>query len=131
MLNHTRKVVSAKLKADWIACAVAWPNGKPLTIRNLPWLRPSIVPYGTSRPTAPGSTTKVMDGDIVLQLFVPTGTGDGPATQLADQAVALFDGFAAEGLVCMTPREPTIRGDDGRGWYQIDVAIPFRVEVEA
>jgi hypothetical protein len=129
MLDFIRRLITTFLIDNWTETPIALPNGKPLTIKGQPWIRLSIVPYTHTRSSAVEETTQVMDGDIVLQVFVVTGTGDGQATKLADAAADLFNGFSSIGMVCLTPREPIVRGDDGRGWYQIDVVIPFRAEV--
>ena len=129
MLDFIRRLITTYLLSNWTETPIALPNGKPLSVRGEPWIRVSIVPYSHTMSTGVEETTQVMDGDLVIQIFVVSGTGDGEAARLADTAAGLFNSFSATGLVCLTPKEPYVRGDDGRGWYQIDVAIPFRAEV--
>jgi hypothetical protein len=127
ILDEVRAILSTYFMTVWDATDISWPNEKPLGLQGEAWIRFSLVPYAWTVPIAPApSRRRILSGDIVLQIFVPSGNGVGLATQLADEAATSFSLFSDENVFCYEAREPVIRGDDGHGWYQIDVAIPFR-----
>lgn len=69
-----------------------------------------------------------MDGEIVVQVFTPSGSGDGTAATLADAIGTLFSKYASGGVQCQEPEAPVIVGD-ADGWYQINAIIPWRAEL--
>jgi hypothetical protein len=69
-----------------------------------------------------------MDGEIVVQVFVPSGKGAGQARTLADAIGAHFNKFASGGVQCHEPSAPVVVGDMD-GWYQINAIIPWRAEL--
>lgn len=127
ILDSVRAILSAYFMQVWDATDIAWPNEKPLELQGEAWIRFSLVPYAWTVPIAVApERRRILSGDIVLQVFVPSGKGAGLAAQLADEAAVSFASFTDANVFCYEAREPVIRGDDGNGWYQIDVAIPFR-----
>lgn len=127
ILDEVRAILSTYFMSVWDATDVAWPNEKPLELQGEAWIRFSLVPYAWMVPYATSPVRRrILSGDIVLQVFVPSGAGAGLATELADEAASSFSLFSDENVFCYEAREPVIRGDDGHGWYQIDIAIPFR-----
>lgn len=69
-----------------------------------------------------------MDGEVVVQVFVPSGSGDGTAATLADAIGTLFSAYASGGVQCHEPSAPVVVGDMD-GWYQINAIIPWRAEL--
>ncbi|MDT4865619.1 hypothetical protein FQZ97_1004300 [compost metagenome] len=97
------------------------PAGKDL------WARLKDIP-GTSAATEIGNRPCVIRlGIMVIQLFVPTYSGSLHITQKADTLREHFEFYT-------DPQYPfdcfavsmTVPGDDGRGWYQVNLTIPYR-----
>lgn len=127
MINLVRPILAARM-ATWITTPISWPNTPALTAQNVPWVRFSVIPFARTWPTTPGGTKRIMDGEIVVQVFVPSGSGDGVAMTRAEAISALFSRYKSGGVECSEPKEPVIVGDND-GWYQINAIIPWRAEL--
>ena len=127
MINAVRSVLSSRM-ATWTTTPISWPNTAPLTASNAPWVRFSVIPFHRTWPTTPAGTKRVMDGEVVVQCFVPSGSGDGAAATLADSAGSHFSNHSASGVQCHEPKAPVVVGDMD-GWYQINAIIPWRAEL--
>lgn len=127
MIATVRATLAARM-ATWNTTPIAWPNTQPLTASNAPWVRFSVIPFGRHWPTTPAGTKRIMDGEIVVQVFVPSGSGDGQAATLADAIGTLFNKYAASGVQCHEPKAPVVVGDMD-GWYQVNAIIQWRAEI--
>lgn len=127
MINTIRAILAARM-ATWTTTPICWPNTAPLTASNSPWVRFAVIPFSRTWPTVPAGTKRVMDGEVVVQCFVPSGSGDGTAATLADSIGTLFSKYAASGVQCHEPKAPVVVGDMD-GWYQINAIIPWRAEL--
>ncbi len=128
MINAVRSILSTRM-ATWTTTPISWPNTAPLTASNAPWVRFSVIPFARTWPTTPAGTKRVMDGEVVVQVFVPSGSGDGTAATLADSIGTLFFKYSYGGVQCSEPKAPVIVGSDNLGWYQINAIIPWRAEI--
>lgn len=127
MIATVRATLAARM-ATWTTTPIAWPNTPPLTASNAPWVRFTVIPFSRTWPTTPAGTKRVMDGEIVVQVLVPSGSGDGQAATLADAIGTLFSKYASGGVQCHEPKAPVVVGDMD-GWYQINAIIPWRAEI--
>ena len=127
MINAVRSVLSTRM-ATWTTTPISWPNTAPLTASNAPWVRFLVIPFARTWPTTPAGTKRVMDGEVVVQVFAPSGSGDGTAATLADSIGTLFSKYASGGVQCHEPKAPVVVGDMD-GWYQINAIIPWRAEL--
>ena len=127
MIATVRATLATRM-ATWTTTPIAWPNTPPLTASNAPWVRFSVIPFSRTWPTTPAGTNRVMDGEIVVQVFVPSGSGDGQAATMADAIGTLFGKYVAGGVQCHEPKAPVVVGDMD-GWYQINAIIPWRAEL--
>lgn len=127
MIATVRAALAARM-ATWTTTQIAWPNTPPLTASNAPWVRFSVIPFARTWPTTPAGTKRVMDGEIVVQVFVPSGSGDGKAATLADAIGTMFSKYSASGVQCHEPKAPVVVGDMD-GWYQVNAIIPWRAEL--
>lgn len=127
MIATVRATLATRM-ATWTTTPIAWPNTPPLTASNAPWVRFSVIPFSRTWPTTPAGTKRVIDGEIVVQVFVPSGSGDGQAATLADAIGSLFGKYGAGGVQCHEPKAPVVVGDMD-GWYQINAIIPWRAEL--
>ena len=127
MIATIQQILEAKM-ATWTTAPICWPNTKQLTALNAPWVRFNIIPFARTWPTTPSGTKRIMDGEIVVQVFTPSGSGSGTARTLADAIGALFNKYASGGVQCHEPKAPVVVGDVD-GWYQINAIIPWRAEL--
>lgn len=83
---------------------------------------------------APSSTPEIGNGPcvrrsglIMIQLFVPSNKGTLTITRAADTLVEHFQFYTdpAHPFECFAVSMNTL-GDDGRGWYQVNLAVPYR-----
>lgn len=118
-----------RLIAIWAgATPIAWPNVsfEPPNPAS-PWIRFAVID-GDARILELGAnkikTAHRMPGLIVIQLFDALQAGDGPIRTLADTAAAIFRNWGGATVQCFAATVKTI-GDDGKGWYQVNVSIPF------
>lgn len=125
MIEHVRRVLAQRM-ATWTRTPIAWPGGKLLDPKDAPWVRYSMDFRSRHIPSTPRDTTRVIDGVVAIQVFTPIGGHDGECFRLAEHAGALFSGFSKNGVNCLEPEAPKIVGDEGHGWFQINVVIPFR-----
>ncbi|MHB9798477.1 phage tail terminator-like protein [Pseudomonas sp. MT3] len=67
------------------------------------------------------------DGRVTIQLFVPSNKGTLAITKAADTLVEHFQFYTdpAYPFDCFAVSMNTL-GDDGRGWYQVNLNIPYR-----
>ena len=128
MIATIQPTLEARMMA-WTTAPIAFPNGKPLVLNNAPWVRFNLIPFAKTWPTTPGGTKRVMDGEIVVQVFVPSGSGAGSARTLADSVAAHFSKYSSGGVQCHEPKAPVVVGSDNLGWYQINAVIPWRAEL--
>jgi len=95
------------------------PAGKSI------WARLANIPGLASTPEV-GLTPHVRKtGIIVVQLFVPTYKGTLAITKAADTLVEHFQFFSQGGFDCFAVSTNTV-GDDGLGWYQVNIQVPYR-----
>ena len=127
MIATIQPILEARM-ATWTTAPICWPNTPPLTALNTPWVRFSVIPLARTWPTIPSGTKRVMDGEIVVQVFTPSGSGSGTARTLVDAIGALFGKYSSGGVQCHEPKAPVVVGDT-EGWYQINVIIPWRAEL--
>jgi hypothetical protein len=76
-----------------------------------------------------GSTTKTFRivGDLVIQMFAPMGQGGITLMKKADIVADAFRFWSGTSVTCKSATVKNI-GNDGFGWYQINVIIPFQID---
>ncbi|WP_336202750.1 phage tail terminator-like protein [Pseudomonas guariconensis] len=97
------------------------PTGKPI------WARLSDVPGLSSAPEVGIGPCVRRTGIIIVQLFVPSNKGTLAITKAADTLVEHFQFYSdpTGPFECYAASASAI-GDDGHGWYQINLSIPYR-----
>lgn len=77
----------------------------------------------------PGNNVERHFGQVTVQIFVPSGEGEGGALELADQVKGIFRSWsdAASGVRFLVPPYARQVGVDGK-WYQINVVAPFQFD---
>lgn len=95
------------------------PAGKTI------WARLADIPGLSSTPEVGLSPCVRRTGIIIVQLFVPSYKGTLAITRAADTLVQHFEFFSEGGFDCFAASAATI-GDDGNGWYQVNIQVPYR-----
>lgn len=95
------------------------PAGKTI------WARLADIPGLASTPEVGLSPCVRRTGIIIVQLFVPSYKGTLAITRAADTLVQHFEFFSEGGFDCFAASAATI-GDDGNGWYQVNIQVPYR-----
>lgn len=91
------------------------------------WARLADVPGLSSTPEVGIGPCVRRTGIIVIQLFVPTYKGTLAITKAADTLVEHFEYYSDQSgpFDCFAASAQVV-GDDGLGWYQVNVRIPYR-----
>ncbi|HGY1113667.1 TPA: phage tail terminator-like protein [Providencia rettgeri] len=102
------------------------PNDKPYDPKGKSiWAR-LIIKHGLSGAQEIGSGPVVhRTGIAFIQLFVPLETGTLFITQTADQLKDLFENQTDGQLDYFSVSADDV-GDEGHGWYQLNLSIPYR-----
>ncbi|HFI2197378.1 TPA: phage tail terminator-like protein [Pseudomonas aeruginosa] len=97
------------------------PAGKPI------WARLADVPGLSSAPEIGIGPCVRRSGLIIVQLFVPTYKGTLLLTRAADTLREHFEFYSDPVLPfeCFAVSQ-AVPGDDGHGWYQANLTIPYR-----
>lgn len=127
--EQIRNIITTRM-TQWTgipASDVDYPNSpKPFNpARRAIWARLADIPALSSTPEIGLSPKVRRTGLIVVQLFVPSYKGALAITRAADALVQHFEFFSEAGFDCYAASATTV-GDDGNGWYQVNIQIPYR-----
>lgn len=122
MLNTARAILAARM-AEWTTTPICWPNTAPLTAFNAPWVRFAVLSAGDVYEPLSAGAPVAEAGRVVVQVFVPSGSGDGTASMLADSIGDLFRNYTSNKLQCGAIKRQTI--GDADGWYQLNISAPW------
>lgn len=103
------------------------PELKSAKAAGEPWVRLTIV-NGDSRSAGIAGENDILVehfGRIVVQVFVRDGTGTAAARAIADAAAAVFQHARFDGIRSYAAAIRTV-GNDGHGYYQINISTPYR-----
>ena len=91
------------------------------------WARLADVPGLSSTPEIGIGPCVRRTGILVIQLFVPTYKGTLSITRAADTLIEHFECYSdPSGPFDCFAVSAQVVGDDGLGWYQVNVRIPYR-----
>lgn len=111
-----------------------WPHDVPVAYDDVSFSKPDAEPWvrltikhneGFQASVGdPGNNRHRREGIIVAQIFSPEGDASKTARELADSAADIFIGATDNGIhfYNTVAREA---GNDGMGWYQINVTASF------
>lgn len=104
---------------------VAWPNVEYTPTVGTPWTRITIFDNPSAQVDI-GSPLKTYrnTGLIIVQIFCELNKGNGTALGYADTVAGIFRNWCGSTVRCRAPHVEDI-GNDGHGWYQVNVSIPF------
>lgn len=135
-LSDAVAAIRSRAESLWPALeatvGLAWPNERfnlpldangapsPFVMIELRWNGGEFVSIG-----APGSNRARREGHIWCFAFIPQGTGESRAHDLAGKAAGMFEGQDFSGLVCWA-QEPGGEADDQDGnYFGQSAAVPF------
>lgn len=124
LFDSASAILGAKMKT-YTAHAICWPNTPPLTSLNVPWVRFTVLPGELEKPAIGPLAQHDLSGLVAVQVFAPSGTGDGVARKAAWAIGELFRRYESGGLWCGLPEYRTIGLADG--WFQINVLVPWTI----
>lgn len=109
---------------------ILWGQDDPTPIPNDDeWVRFNILHSEGPQVSigSPGSNRFRRFGVITLQIFQKEGKYGTPALTLANDAMGIYTGTTDSDIIY---RNPILRevGNDGHGWYQINVVINFQYD---
>jgi hypothetical protein len=108
------------------AASVDYPNNKIFDPAGKTiWARLANIPGLSSTPEVGLTPCVRKTGIVVVQLFVPAYTGTLAITKAADTLVEQFQFFSQGTFECFAVSSAQI-GDDGNGWFQVNIQIPYR-----
>ena len=122
--NDASQYLAQRFAAGWgIATPIIWPNTEQ-QIPNTAWVRYNNNPV-TSVVGSLGIGAKMRRiGRVTIQVFTPIKTGDGVGILLAQAALDIFEQQDFNGIHIFECWINDL-GDDGFGWYQHNVVIPY------
>lgn len=89
-----------------------------------PWVR-CVVQHGDSQTTSVGSGPKVRrTGLVMCQVFTDRKVSSKPAMDIASSLASHLE-YYQDGKFLMRAASVNRIGDDGQGFYQINVTVPF------
>jgi len=111
-----------------------WESGVPLQLvenapfpdkpTNAPWARLAVRSTDARVASVGGPSVRFRHaGDIILEVFVPEGVGDGRARELADLGCDIVRAREESGIRVWAPRAIPLGVRDG--WYRINVVAPY------
>jgi hypothetical protein len=122
--------IRTRMETEWSGTPVQMPKVK-FDVPNTAWVRLNIDPSGAEWASMgdPGNNVERNLGQVTIQIFAPSGEGEGEALELSDNARAIFRSWrdAATGLRFEVPPYARNIGTQGK-WYQINVVAPFKFD---
>ena len=102
-------------------------NGNPA-----PWVRFSIRASNADIASMGGTGNRKFRqaGSVIVQIFIPTGSGDGKAYDIADDVAAALRGVTVSGVRLGATTPPRFVGPDG-AWWQGNTSTPFEFDLIA
>ncbi|AIR90523.1 phage tail terminator-like protein [Pseudomonas cremoricolorata] len=131
-LEQIRDIIIVRM-SEWIGLPrkdITYPNDRdgPFDAKGRAlWARFNHVPGLPSSPEIGAGPVVRRTGLIIVQLFVPLDTGDLAITRAADTLVSHFQFYTAPDaqFECFEASAAVI-GNEGNGWWQVNVSIPYR-----
>ena len=122
--------IQKRFRTSWAGTTpVEWPNELFMVpFPQSPWSRFSI-PGCYSRQINIGQPAVIrLAGIIYIQIFTKQSRGT-EASALAEKVRLIFNNWHSDVVHCSYARVKHV-GVDRQGWYQVNVAIPFRSDEE-
>jgi hypothetical protein len=120
--EYIRSRLETYFIGNWQLTLVAVDNDKFIPEPESSWVRIGVRPY-LAENAALGTDCVRYNALFYIQVFVPINSGPGPAFQLVDEASTLMANKIIDN-VHTYQADASYIGDDGQGWFQINVNVP-------
>lgn len=125
----TYQELRTRYNAGWAPVPTEFPNEnfvKPSPAA--PWARFNITD-GDEFGISIGDDTQVFRtiGILTIQLFAPLNSGSIDILEKADTIAGVFRNWCGTTVTCRAASVRNI-GNDGFGWYQVNIIVPFKVD---
>lgn len=108
---------------------VAWENVDFTPTNDTPWVKPTVREGEASQPAFGGGTNVYRHpGNVIVQVFVPVGGGDGKAREIADYIASIFRGKRISSVRFFNAPYIQTVGPDGH-WFQVNAVCPFEYDL--
>ena len=124
LLDVASGILAARM-ATYTTHPICWPNTPPLASLNAPWVRFTVLPGELRKPYIGPQSSHDLWGYVSVQVFAPSGGGDGVARRAAWVIGELFRRYESGGLWCGLPEYRAV--GDNEGFYQINVLVPWTI----
>jgi hypothetical protein len=130
-VNHDIYVeLRTRYNTGWTPVPTEFPNESFNRPTSGQWGRFTIVINNETQMDI-GSTLKTfrVTGFLVVQLFVSPNQGTIDILNQADTLADVFRNWSGQTVSC---RESTVKtiGNDGNGWHQVNVIVPFKCDTQ-
>lgn len=133
MTAATAAIIRDRFATQWALLSPTYPAvyaGQPvqnIEVNNAPWVRLTMLP-GESRQVGFGNSgrRKRTIGSANVQVFVPTGTGDGVAQEIVDTIASIWELSTIQGVIFRATSVQRV-GEDG-AWLQYNADTPYQAD---
>lgn len=132
MRTTLEKTILDFFGAGWTAASrtegVEYPNMSFSPVANEAWARISILEFDTGNP-ALGNRHKRTTGVVMVQVFVPVGSGSELKAALCDVVLGIFENKRTGSFVSFRRGKVSDVGTGSDGaWWQVNVSVPYRYD---
>jgi hypothetical protein len=117
-----RQAVESRLSSNWATTPIAWDNVYFSPPANAAFIRCTVL-FGDEQQVSMLNGYR-QNGIIDIAIFAPVGVGTATVYTYADTLSNIFRGKQFSGVSCRganTTRVPSLE----KGWFQLNVSIPF------
>lgn len=132
LYDDIRSTLEGYLATNWTGTPIVYPNSRK-TIVGQAWIRPTVIYSDAVRVLITGSRDDGEEqiGLLIVQIFVPQGTGTGEAFRYAGEIRDLFKekripfSSGSDSLEMGVPKVEDVGESEEDTWYQVNVECPF------
>lgn len=125
--NAQAEAIRTRFRTQWAdETPISWPN-EPFKTPSppVPWVRFQILDNNAEQADIGGSaSTYRHEGDVLVEVFVPLGSGEFRVRQLTQKVQDAFRGWQSGGMRFYTPRAVPV-GKSEEIWWKINVLARF------
>lgn len=121
-LSKVRQELETYLNDNYSATEIAWDN-VVFNQTNDAWIRAVLIPTTTENVSL-GGLSKRYNGIFWIQIFSRLTLGTKLAYDIAEEIEDLFSNKIFGEVICYAS-EITRTGNEGKGWFQLNVKTPF------
>ena len=127
-LATLRKTFDDYLISNWNRNQITWDNTSRSLTEDQEWIRPTLNLENSENVTIGGVNGHHrirFNGSYIIQVFSSLNKGTGDIYRAVDDLNKLFNNKRLEENILTYTCQVDRIGDEGNGWYQINVSIPF------